>query len=192
MEELRANLAAKRAALVDEDKVQRKKNEEIRRKATKESQDIREQLQAKERMKEAEKKRREKKADDDARKKILDQIQRDKDERRRKAEAEKAARSGIATPLEPEAAKPTQPQSSKKAADYAETRLRLQTPTGNIQKSFPVETTLFEVAHALSAEHGIEVQNFTQNFPKKTFDSTDFGMTLKEAGLVPSAVLIVR
>lgn len=61
-----------------------------------------------------------------------------------------------------------------------------------MQKSFPVDTTLFEVAAALSADSGLEVQSFTQNYPKKVFDQVDFGATLKELGLVPSASLIVR
>jgi hypothetical protein len=59
-------------------------------------------------------------------------------------------------------------------------------------KTFPVETTLFEVAAALNQEHGLNVQSFTQNFPRKTFDSEYFGETLKELGLVPSASLIVK
>ena len=59
-------------------------------------------------------------------------------------------------------------------------------------KSLPVETTLFEVAHAVAEEKGIEVAQFQQNMPRKTWDTTDFGMTLKEAGLVPSASLIVK
>lgn len=82
--------------------------------------------------------------------------------------------------------------SSKPASAYTEARLRLQTSGGNIQKSFAAETTLFEVASMLSQEAGIEVQSFTQNFPKKVFDAVDFGATLKELGLVPSASLIVR
>ena len=61
-----------------------------------------------------------------------------------------------------------------------------------MQKSFPVTTTLFEVAHAVTDENGMQVASFTVNFPKKIYDSTDFGMTLKEAGLVPSAALIVK
>lgn len=84
------------------------------------------------------------------------------------------------------------PAASKPASAYTEARLRLQTSGGNIQKSFPAETTLFEVASLLSQEAGIEVQSFTQNFPKKVFDAVDFGATLKELGLVPSASLIVR
>ena len=82
---------------------------------------------------------------------------------------------------------------SKPASAYTETRLRLQTATaGNILKSFPVETTLFEVAAALSEESGVQAAQFVLNFPKKVYDEVDFGASLKELGLVPSASLIVR
>lgn len=193
LEELKAKAALKRAAQAEEDKLQVKKNEEIRRKATKESQDIREQLQMKEKIKEAEKKKKEKQEEILQRKKVLEQIQRDKEERRRKAEAEKAAREGRAVQQQPVAAAPavvTQP--AKKAVDYTEARLRLQTAGGTVTKSFPVDTTLFEVAQALQAENGIAAESFTQNFPRKVFGVTEFGMTLKEAGMVPSAALIVK
>lgn len=60
-------------------------------------------------------------------------------------------------------------------------------------KTFGVETTLFEVAEALKGEGVNEVNSFTMTFPTKIFSgSLDFGKTLKEAGLVPSAVLIVK
>jgi len=61
-------------------------------------------------------------------------------------------------------------------------------------KTFPAETTLFEVAQAVEGENGgIQVESFTTTYPKKTFSgSVDFGKTLKEAGLTPSAVLIVK
>jgi hypothetical protein len=168
-------------------------NEEIRRKSTREGQDIRDALQTKERIKEAEKKRREKREDDLARKKILEQIEHDKAERKRKAELEKAARAGVPAPepVEP-APKPSVPAAPKPAASYSEARLRLQMPSGMITKSFPVESTLFEVAFAVKEEAGFEVSSFTTNYPKKTFETTDFGMTLKEAGMVPSAALIVK
>jgi len=69
----------------------------------------------------------------------------------------------------------------------------LQLPGGNVQKSFPVETTLFEIAETLQMETGIAVESFTQTFPRKTWSQgIDFGLTLKEAGLVPSAALIVK
>ncbi len=84
------------------------------------------------------------------------------------------------------------PVASKPAAAYTETRLRLQTSAGNIQRSFPIDTTLFEVASAIHQESGVDVESFTQNYPKKVFDSVDFGASLKELGLVPSASLIVK
>lgn len=152
-------------------------------------------MQVKERIKEAEKKRREKQEDIDARKRVQAQIEAQKLERRRKAEAEKAARLGQAPP---EAAAPAPaatssgPTTSKPASAYTETRLRLQLPSGTVQKTLPVETTLFELAHQLAQESGMTVNTFTQNFPRKVFDQTDFGQTLKEAGMVPSAALIVR
>jgi len=56
-----------------------------------------------------------------------------------------------------------------------------------------VDTTLFEIAQQLESETGAAVSSFTMTFPRKTFEGgADFGKTLKEAGLVPSAVLIVK
>lgn len=189
--ELREKLAAKRAVQSEQDKEDKKRNDQIRRKATKEQQDIKEDLAKREQIKEAEAKRREKQADIEAKKRIQAKIAADKEERRLKAEREKAARAGQpAVAAEPApAAKPTVP---KTAGNYTEARLRLQTSAGTIQKTFPVETTLFEVAQALGQEPGVQVSEFVQNFPKKVYDSSDFGQTLKEAGLVPSAALIVR
>jgi len=191
--QLKAKLALKRATQAEQDKEDRKRNEQIRLKATKESQDMKDELQKKERLKEAQAKRAEKKADEDARKRVLAKLEADKQERRRKAELEKAARAGAAPPPAPPhtpLASVSGPSTSKPASAYTEARLALQTPGGRFMKIFPVETTLFEVAHALEAD-GVSVKTFTTNFPKKTYDKTDFGMTLKEAGMVPSAALIV-
>ncbi|KAL9064553.1 MAG: hypothetical protein Q9157_007786 [Trypethelium eluteriae] len=195
LEELRAKLAVKRANEAVQDKADQKRNEQIRMKSTKETQDIKEELQKKEQIKEAEKKRKEKQDDIDAKKRIKAKIEADKEARRLKAEQEKAARAGVAPPVQPAApAMPTTsgPATSKPASAYTEARLRLQTVNGTVQKTLPVETTLFEVAHQLAQDNGTEVATFTTNFPKKVFDRTDFGMTLKEAGLVPSAALIVK
>jgi len=189
--ELREKLAAKRAGQSEQDKLDKERNDQIRRKATKEQQDIKEDLAKKEQIKEAEAKRREKQADVEAKKRIQAKIAADKEERRLKNEREKAARAGqFAAVAEPTpVAKPSVP---KTAGNYTEARLRLQTSAGTVQKTFPVDTTLFEVAQALSEEPGIQVTEFVQNYPKKIYDSSDFGQTLKEAGLVPSAALVVR
>lgn len=189
--ELRAKLAAKRAGQSQQDKIDQKRNDEIKRKATKESQDIKEELARKEMIKEAEQKRQEKQRDLDAKKRVQAKIAADKEERRLKAEREKAARAGQAPPV-PAAAEPAKPSVPKTSTSYTEARLRLQTPNGTIQKTFPVDATLFEVAQAVSQEAGVQISSFTQNFPKKIFDSSDMGQSLKEAGLVPSAALIAK
>lgn len=193
LQEMRAALAEKRARQAELDKEDNKRNEQIKRKATRETQDAKEELQRKEQIKEAAKKRQEKLDDLEAKRRIKAKIEADKEERRRKAEEAKAAREGrSAAPAgastESAAAAPSQPKSS---ASYTEARLRFQTPGGPVTKNFPAETTLFEVAEALKAE-GTAVSSFTMTFPKKVFDSSDFGQTLREVGLVPSGVLIVQ
>jgi hypothetical protein len=82
---------------------------------------------------------------------------------------------------------------SKPKSNHNEARLRLQTDGGNITKTLPAETTLFELAQQLQSETGNAVSSFTMTFPRKTFEGdVDFSKTLKEAGLVPSSVLIVK
>lgn len=192
LDELRAKLAAKRAGQSEQDKLDQKRNEEINRKKQKDQQEIKEELQRKEQIKEAQNRRKEKQDDIEAKQRIKAKIAADKEERRIKAEREKAQRAGQQVPMAEPSAPAAQPTAPKPAASYSEARLRLQTPNGTVQKTFPVETTLFEVAQAVGQEIGIQVTSFTQNFPKKVYDGQDFGQSLKEAGLVPSAALIVK
>ncbi|RFU25322.1 hypothetical protein B7463_g11015, partial [Scytalidium lignicola] len=195
LQELRVALEEKRAKQALIDKEEQKKNEKIRMKATREAQDIKEDLEKKERIREAEAKRREKLADVAAKKRIQEKIAADKEERRLKAAREKAGREGRAPPPDPSivAAVAAAPSTPKPAAAHTETRLRLQTASGNVQKTFPVHTTLFEVAQALEGEGQGPITSFSTTFPKKTFTgSIDFAKTLKEADLVPSAVLIAK
>jgi len=192
LQELKQKLAEKRALQEIEAKEDAKKNEKIRQKSTKETQDAKEELARKAQIQEAAKKRQEKLEDLEAKKRIKAKIEADKAERKRKEEEAKAAREGrvpVAAPA-PVAA-PSAPKPA--GAAHTEARLRLQTASGNIQKTFPVETTLFEVAQQIEEEVGHPVQSFSTNFPRKTYEGNiDFGKTLKEAGLVPSAVLIVK
>ncbi|KAI1250571.1 hypothetical protein MGN70_007628 [Eutypa lata] len=196
LEELREKVREKKAGKALEDKEEHKRNEQIRQKATKESQDLKEEIARKEQIKEAAKKRQEKLDDLEAKRRIKAKIEADKEERRRKAEEAKAAREGRAVPSASSSSTPAPapaPAAARPAATHNEARLRLQTPGGNVMKTLPAETTLFEVAQLLQSEDGVAVTRFVMNFPRKTFEgSIDFGKTLKEAGLVPSAALIVQ
>ncbi|ATY65862.1 UBX domain [Cordyceps militaris] len=191
LQELRERLQSKRAIQAVQDKEDHKRNEQIRQKSTKESQEAKEELQRKEQIKEAARKRQEKLDDIEAKKRIKAKIEADKAERKRKADELKAAREGRAP--EPAAATTAAPPPPRPKANHAEARLRLQTPTGNIMKTLPAETTLFELAEALQTETGTAVSSFSTTFPRQTFQGDiDMSKTLKEAGLVPNASLIVK
>lgn len=129
----------------------------------------------------------------EAKKRIKMKIEADKAERKRKAEEAKAAREGRAPEATsvPAAARPA---AAAPVKNHNEARLRLQTAShGNITKALPVGTTLFELAQMVQGETGLPVSSFTMTFPRKVFEGeVDMSKTLKEAGLVPSAVLIVR
>lgn len=192
LDEMRAALAEKRSRQSEQDKIDQKKNDAIKRKATRETQDLKEELQRKEQIKEAEKKRQEKAADIEAKRRIKAKIEADKEERRRKAEEAKALREGKA-PAAAAPAAPSVPTAPKSSASYTDARLRFQTPSGTVQKSFPAETTLFEVAEALKTDGTVgSVNSFMMTFPRKTFTPDDFGQTLREVGLVPSGVLVIQ
>merc|ERR1712225_160653 len=190
---------AKKALKAIQDREEAKANEKIRMKSTKEVQDAKENLAKQEQIKAAAKKRQEKVDDLAAKRRIQEKIAADKEARRLKAEAQKAEREGRAPPPDPTLAAAASAQASSSGSsapkkEVTEARLRLQTATGVVMKTFPVETTLFEVAQALEGENGgAPVESFTMTYPKKTFSGgVDFSKTLKEAGLAPSAVLIVK
>ncbi|KAM4057482.1 UBX domain-containing protein [Hirsutella rhossiliensis] len=193
LEELRERLKAKKAAQSVQDKEEQKRNEKIRQKATKESQEAKEEVQRKEQIKEAARKRQEKQEDIEAKKRIKAKIEADKAERRRKAEEAKAAREGRAPEAQSPASQPAVAAPLKPKSDRNEARLRLQTGSGNLTKTLPAETTLFELAQLVQGETGKAVSSFSTTFPKQTFEGDlDMSKTLKEAGLVPSSVLIVK
>ena len=170
-------------------------DQKIRQKATRDTQDAKEELERKEQLKQAAKKRQEKQDDMDAKKRVRAKIEADKAERRRKAEQEKAAREGRATETSAPAPPAAAPAAAapKKTVDHTEARLKLQTSEGAVMKTLPAETTLFELAQVVEQEKGVAVTSFSMTFPRKTFEGAiDYGKTLKEAGLVPSAVLNVK
>ncbi|KAB8301037.1 hypothetical protein EYC80_002960 [Monilinia laxa] len=190
--ELLAKSKEKKAKQAIIDKEEAKRNEQIRMKSTKEVSDAKEKLARDQQIKEAQAKRAEKAADIQAKKRIQEKIAADKEERRLKAEAAKALREGRAPPVEKSAPAPAPTAAAGAPKVHTEARLRLQTATGTLTKTYPVDTTLFEISQQLQGELGA-VNSFTMTYPKKTFEgAVDFAKTLKEAGLVPSAVLIVK
>ena len=136
----------------------------------------------------------EKLEDLEAKKRIKARIEADRLERKRRDEDAKAIREGKPLPASTTASvAPPAAAASTSGSSAGTARLRIQTKNGNLMKAYPSETTLFEVAQQIEAEVGAPVASFSMTFPRKTFDAgVDFGQTLKEAGMAPSAVLTVN
>lgn len=75
---------------------------------------------------------------------------------------------------------------------HNEARLRVQWNGGQTTKKLDADTTLFELAQSLEEEFKLKVTKFEMTYPRKVFTGDlDFSKTLREVGLVPSAVLRV-
>jgi len=79
--------------------------------------------------------------------------------------------------------------------DFKDTRLQIRLASGGTPyvTTLPSDSTLHDVAEYVAAQTlsvSVDTVSFTQHFPRKTFTQAEFGKTLKELGLTPSAVLI--
>ncbi|KAK9463905.1 uncharacterized protein V1516DRAFT_668993 [Lipomyces oligophaga] len=194
LEELRLRAAERKALAAKAEALESKNNEILRRKADKESAALIEkqkQIQAK---KDAEARRREQREDVLAKQRIKDLIAADRKARQDKLEREKAARQGLPTSSTPAVAVASATTSGpREKKEYTESRLQIRIDgKPAVVQSFPVETTLFEVAHSVLSQSGIEPANavFMTTFPTKRYSAEDMGMTLKEANLINVAVML--
>jgi hypothetical protein len=189
--ELRERLAAKKEAQAKIDSQEAKRNEAIRRKKTQDTEQLKEVLRRKEQLKEVEKRKREKLEDLQARERVKQQIKEQQEARKRQAEKEKAAREGR---LVTETTQPPKPLEPKVTTSHSESRLQLRlADQPPLVKTLPANTTLFEVASVVEIARGFAPNSFTMTFPRKIFSKEkDFGLTLKEAGMVPSCSLLVN
>ncbi|KAF8509604.1 ubiquitin-related domain-containing protein [Hysterangium stoloniferum] len=198
LEELREKMAAKRAQKAQQDAVENKVNDAIRRKAGKDMAAIKEEMKAKEAIKEAEQRRRDKIADAKAKAAVKAQIEADKRERAEKAAREKALRQGLQPPQQVQASTPAAaatPSAGTSSKDHKETRLQIRMSSGGqpFTTTLPSESTLRDVAEFVAGQTlsvDVDTVSFAQHFPRKLFSQADFSKTLKELGLTPSAVLI--
>ena len=181
------------------DAEERKRNEEIRRKGGKELGQIKEEMKLKEAQKEAEARKREKIEDAKARQKIKQQIEEDKKARREKEALEKALRDGTALPdaaanQASNVQKPTAAASAPTAAATNSARLQIRLPSGPpLTTTRPGDDTLQSVLTWVQEQAPtVALQGSVMTtYPRKTYDASDFGKTLKELGLTPSSVLVI-
>ncbi|KAK2753352.1 hypothetical protein FQN55_003481 [Onygenales sp. PD_40] len=190
--ELKKKLDVKRAQHAEEEKAERKRNEQIRRKSTKETMDLKEDLQKKQRLKEIAQKKREKQEAIEEKERVRAMIEADKIARREKAEREKAEREGRAiSPVRaPPVPTPT-PPAPEPVSTKTEVTLRLLGAGITFDEQFPVDTKLAVVADAFKKKSGMEVNTLTRRLSRQTFDTTLFDKTIKDVGISVDELLIV-
>jgi hypothetical protein len=126
---------------------------------------------------------------------VRDRVEANHEYRHRQAAKGKAKREEMVPLSGPASVPPAttlSPALSKSAPAYTEARLKLRMRTGVVVKLFPANTTLSEIAAVIKRENGFSVERFETMLPKKVYNAAlDFGRTLKEIGMIPSATLIV-
>ncbi|KAG0697930.1 ubiquitin-related domain-containing protein [Suillus ampliporus] len=198
--DLREKIAAKRGLKAQQEAKEALANETIRRKSGKDIGKLKDEMKAKELVKEAEQKRREKLEDAKAKAAVKAQIEADKKARAEKTAREKALRDGQPIVDAPASASSTPVATASSSSgttgkDFKDTRLQIRMATGGTPytTTLPSDATLREVAEFLAAQTlsvDVETVTFAQHFPRKTFSRDHFSKTLRELGLTPSAVLI--
>ncbi|KAL9539608.1 hypothetical protein PS6_011132 [Mucor atramentarius] len=188
--ELKARMAAKRAAREQQEIEERKQSEKIRRKAGQEMTNAKEAMEAKEMKKALDMKKREKEQEKIAKAKIKAQIEQDKKERAAKREAAKQAHQAQAQAEAVAASSaPAQPAIKK---EYNEARIQIRAPgSGPITHTFDANATLSSVFDYLQSQGLVNAFTLSTTFPRKTFNAEDQQKTLKELNLVPSAALVL-
>ncbi|KAK9448388.1 uncharacterized protein V1518DRAFT_438408 [Limtongia smithiae] len=194
--DLRARADARKAAAAKVDAVEQRNNEILRRKADKDSAAMIERQKKLQITKEAEERRRQAKEDALAKQRIKDLIAADKKARQEKLERERAARAGEVVAAASSSSSPspaaTPPRQKK---EYTDSRLQIRVDgQPPIVRTFPLDTTLFEVAHAVQDASGVPAPDaiFVTTFPTKRFGTEDLGLSLSEANLVNTAVMLRR
>ncbi|PKY37337.1 hypothetical protein RhiirA4_390273 [Rhizophagus irregularis] len=186
LEEVKKFLAEKKEMRLLQEKEEALSREKIRRKSGKELTDAKEKLEQREMQKLMLAKKKEKEDERIAKAKIKAQIEADKRERIEKREAAKQA--ALIQQKEEAAASATAASASK---DYTETRLQLRRPSGPpLTHTFQATDTL-EVVYEFVRQYITGPFKLSTTFPRKVFEDTEQGKTLKELNLVPSAALLI-
>merc|ERR1740124_434850 len=83
----------------------------------------------------------------------------------------------------------TTPQPPKQ---YDECKLQIRLPTGQaLINSFKAEDTLGDVVAFVRDTAKLETFGLMTSFPRKQYQTSDYGFSLKSLGLCPSSVIIV-
>ncbi|XP_048586395.1 UBX domain-containing protein 1 [Nematostella vectensis] len=190
LEKLQQKIKERRQEKAEIEKKEKLEKEKIRRKTGKEITQIKQQMELDEAKKLADFKRREKQEEKMARQRVREKIEKDKAERAKKfaKSSEKETSEAAAQPS------PVVPQAQAPPKDYSMCKIQFRLTNGaTMTGSFQATDTLSAVVAYVQGNRtdGIAPFALMTSFPRKTFSPADMNTTLKDAGLVPSAVLIL-
>eukprot|EP00045_Choanoeca_perplexa_P008447 m.78281 g.78281 ORF g.78281 m.78281 type:complete len:281 (-) comp14499_c0_seq1:1062-1904(-) len=186
-EALRVRIAAKRAQHEKEEAEAKRLAEIKRREEGKNKGTMREEMEKQEMMRLAQAKRKEKAEDARRKRQILEQIEADRASKRAEAEAAKQAR--LATPPASE------PTATKPAKQHTKAKIQVRrTPGSPIILELTPTDTLGDVIAQVASTAGQDPSavKLSLAYPRRTFTANDASLSLLDAGLVPSAVLMLR
>ncbi|EEB05060.1 zf-C2H2 type zinc finger protein/UBA domain-containing protein [Schizosaccharomyces japonicus yFS275] len=200
LDRLREKVKDKRRLEQEQYRLEQKKNAEIASKSNKETGDAIEAARKKTQLKEWEKMRRQKAEDVLARKKILAEIEADKKRRAREREQRQLQREGkgqaekVQKTERAENVSGTSPSSNTARAPATSSRLSIRHAGVTVNLNVPVEETLGQVCAKVMEKMNLphEPSAFYTTFPKAEFPQSRFTESLKDLGLVPSAVLLLK
>lgn len=194
LEKIQQRLKERKEQKLAEEKKNALEKEKSRRKMGKEMTNIKQKMELQEAQKIANERKREKMEERLARQRVKDQIARDRAER-----AEKFGKCGTDIPSDNAAApattaQPVQPAAAVEKKQHTTCKLQFRLTNGStITATFQATDTLETVRSYVQENRtdGSAPFNLMTTFPRKTYTDGDLGTSLQEAGLVPSAVLIL-
>ncbi|KDE04163.1 hypothetical protein MVLG_05388 [Microbotryum lychnidis-dioicae p1A1 Lamole] len=197
--ELQERMLAKKKLQQAKDREEALKNDAIHRKTGKDQAQIKADLQLKAAQQEAAQRAKDKLEDAKARATIKAQIEADKKARLEKAKKEKALREGGIVDVGEEAAEIAAGTSagglksaSAPVKTYDQTRLQIRVPDGPpLVHAVASTETLGAVVEWIQGQTGLDEPGLSSAFPRKTYSPSEYGKTMSELGLAPSAVLMV-
>ncbi|XP_077522776.1 UBX domain-containing protein 1-like [Amblyomma americanum] len=190
---LEEKIRQRRLEREEKEKKEAIEREKERRKFGQEIATSRQKMEEQEMLKLAEEKKREKMEAMLAKKKVLEDIERDKQERREKFNMGAAATASAPKPAAAGAAAAA-PAPVEPKKDYDQCRLQIRLTNGQtLTQTFGANEELAAVRLYVELNRTDGDQPFTlmTNFPRKVFTEEDYMKPLNALGLVPSAVVIL-
>lgn len=194
LEELRAKLALKRAARAKE----LQQTESLRRASSKELEQIKRDLQAKEMKKLAEERRMDKIMDKKRREEIKKQIEEDRNNKKAQIAAEKAKlmKSNEDENEDVVVINNNEPEQLKTLSSSSRIQVKLPMPYPTLKLTFdsPCTQTLKDLKDKIKANCPDikSIKELMGTFPTRSFGEKDDECSLSELGLIPSATLILK